>query len=183
MTPRALKHLLILTIVIFTISVSCERQDLDPDASSYIYLNKELYPVQYARVVNSNSTEDLNTIKIDIWSKRTKYEPENNRYHGTGEVLRLTFISDDKEIITPGTYKFNSELKGYSFNTGALYVNYSFANSNGTTHKINDGEIKVYLNSARQLVNQPEDYYLIDFDLICKDGSAVTGHFQGKIMK
>ncbi|GEM_PF-3621716 len=183
MTPRTLKHLLILSIVYITINTSCERQDLEPDASSYLYLNNQIYPVQYARIISKSNSGDANVINIDIWSKRTRYEPENNNYHGTGEVLRLAFTSDNKDIITPGTYRFNNELKGYSFNTGTLYVNYSFVNNNGTRHNINDGEILIYINSKKQLINQPLDYYLIDFNLKCKDGSTVTGHFQGKIMQ
>jgi hypothetical protein len=103
---------------------------------------------------------------------------EADSLSGTGNIMVLTFLSNNSRSLEPGDYSFSASedpfiAYTFGYNSGLL-VNYNTASAyNPAGIELNGGKVTIKKNI---------DEYEFTFSINTKVNSTITGHYKGKII-
>ena len=173
--------LVILSIPLFFSCSKDEGGNLSVEnKNSFIYLGK-LYDtpnciIEFDMLLNGGVNR---AFTVNLYSSSLTYDTAK-WFTGQGEVIWFDLISNAKDSITEGIYRFNPlyDTEPGDIANGAAFMNFDMDNDSifpgGIVYDIGGGEV---------IVNRIDSVtYEFSYELILQSGRALTGHYRGNCL-
>jgi hypothetical protein len=179
-----MKQTLIKTaVLVFAISfslASCKKDKVETK-NSFKYNNKETeIGTVYGGSIGESPTSGVYGTLIYVIEKSITLHQEvgaSDSLSGTGDILILTFLSNNSGALPSGDYTFSISEDPYVANSfgyqSGLLVNLNTASS--------DIPASIELSGGKVTVKQNADEYEFTFNITTKVNSTITGYYKGKI--